>query len=137
MEIDTSRLFRSSLFSENVNNRGNLLRYYQQLSTQCIQQQKTTSKLDEKNKILFYLSNMWNFRIWAPFRLLFENKMTKQCLLPINNSSRWILCKNSIRIGWKFKKFKYFNLLPFFDPLYVKNNNCYIIRYVFFWKGFS
>jgi serine kinase of HPr protein (carbohydrate metabolism regulator) len=57
--IDTSQSLSVKFISENINNRGKLLTYYQKLSTQFIQQQqKNISKLDEKIKFYIYLSNM-------------------------------------------------------------------------------
>lgn len=68
-----------------------------------------------------YLSNMWNYRIWAPF----HNKIAT-FLIALNNQLRWTFCnKNHIKIGWNFERKKNW---PF---SWENGNSCLIMLYIF------
>ena len=65
--------FCGQVYLKNVKDRGNPLTNYRKFSSQSSQQSKPHQNW-MKNKNSIYLSNMRNFRIWAPFRPPFETK---------------------------------------------------------------
>ena len=85
---------------------------------------KTQQKWMFITYIPFKYAKYWNLGPSPPPPPPFRNKIVKKCYGPSKTQKD----EKCIKIGWKYKKFKFVN------PFYVKNSNSYIIMLCMFLK---